>query len=163
MLLRTSAATALALFLAACGGTQSGSDTPAPASAPAASAVAAPASAPAADTAAASAEANTEDTVITAFTAFGGNNSAWRAVVDKDQLSIEGAELKTATITVERSAYAKGVEFFGEDQGQKIGLNIRSQPCTLDGHENEFTATLDVGDKTFKGCAVAGAQEHAPT
>ena len=91
MLLRTSAATALALFLAACGGTQSGSDTPA--SAPAASTVAAPASAPAADTAAASAEANTEDTVITAFTAFGGNNSAWRAVVDKDQLSIEGAEL----------------------------------------------------------------------
>ena len=161
MLLRTSAATILALFLAACGGTQSGSDTPA--SAPAASAVAAPASAPAADTAAASAEANTEDTVITAFTAFGGNNSAWRAVVDKDQLSNEGAELKTATITVERSAYAKGVEFFGEDQGQKIGLNIRSQPCTLDGHENEFTATLDVGDKTFKGCAVAGAQEHAPT
>ena len=161
MLLRTSAATILALFLAACGGTQSGSDTPA--SAPAASAVAAPASAPAADTAAASAEANTEDTVITAFTAFGGNNSAWRAVVDKDQLSIEGAELKTATITVERSAYAKGVEFFGEDQGQTIGLNIRSQPCTLDGHENEFTATLDVGDKTFKGCAVAGAQEHAPT
>ena len=147
--------------MAACGGTQSGSDTPA--SAPAASTVAAPASAPAADTAAASAEANTEDTVITAFTAFGGNNSAWRAVVDKDQLSIEGAELKTATITVERSAYAKGVEFFGEDQGQKIGLNIRSQPCTLDGHENEFTATLDVGDKTFKGCAVAGAQEHAPT
>ena len=163
MLLRTSAATILALCLAACGGTQSGSDTPAPASAPAASAVAAPASAPAADTSAASAEANTEDTVITAFTAFGGNNSAWRAVVDKDQLSIEGAELKTATITVERSAYAKGVEFFGEDQGQKIGLNIRSQPCTLDGHENEFTATLDVGDKTFKGCAVAGAQEHAPT
>ena len=161
MLLRTSAATILALFLAACGGTQSGSDTPA--SAPAASTVAAPASAPAADTAAASAEANTEDTVITAFTAFGGNNSAWRAVVDKDQLSIEGAELKTATITVERSAYAKGVEFFGEDQGQKIGLNIRSQPCTLDGHENEFTATLDVGNKTFKGCAVAGAQEHAPT
>ena len=161
MLLRTSAAIILALYLAACGGTQSGSDTPA--SAPAASAVAAPASAPAADTAAASAEANTEDTVITAFTAFGGNNSAWRAVVDKDQLSIEGAELKTATITVERSAYAKGVEFFGEDQGQKIGLNIRSQPCTLDGHENEFTATLDVGDKTFKGCAVAGAQEHAPT
>ena len=96
-------------------------------------------------------------------TAFGGNNSAWRAVVDNDKLSIEGAELKTATITVERSAYAKGVEFFGEDQGQKIGLNIRSQPCTLDGHENEFTATLDVGDKTFKGCAVAGAQEHAPT
>ena len=161
MLLRTSAATILALFLAACGGTQSGSDTPA--SAPAASAVAAPASAPTTNTAAASAEANTEDTVITAFTAFGGNNSAWRAVVDKDQLSIEGAELKTATITVERSAYAKGVEFFGEDQGQKIGLNIRSQPCTLDGHENEFTATLDVGDKTFKGCAVAGAQEHAPT
>ena len=160
MLLRTSAATILALFLAACGGTQSGSDTPA--SAPAASAVAAPASAPTTNTAA-SAEANTEDTVITAFTAFGGNNSAWRAVVDKDQLSIEGAELKTATITVERSAYAKGVEFFGEDQGQKIGLNIRSQPCTLDGHENEFTATLDVGDKTFKGCAVAGAQEHAPT
>ncbi|MFD1244357.1 hypothetical protein [Paralysiella testudinis] len=162
MLLRTSAATALALFLAACGGTQSGSDTPAPASAPAASAVTAPASAPATNTAA-SAETNPENTVITAFTAFGDNSSAWRAVVDHDQLSIEGAKLKSATITVERSAYAKGVEFFGEDQGQKIGLNIRSQPCTLDGHENEFTATLDVGNKTFKGCAVSGVQEHAPT
>ena len=161
MLLRTCAATVLALTLAACGGAQSGSDTSAPASAPAADAITVPASAPA-DTSAASAQAS-EDTVLTAFTAFGGNNSAWRAVVNNDQLSIEGTELKAATITVERSAYAKGVEFSGEDQGRKIGLNIRSEPCTLDGHENEFTATLDVGDKTFKGCAVAGAQEHAPT
>ena len=31
------------------------------------------------------------------------------------------------------------------------------------GNTTEFTATLDYGKQTFKGCAVAGAQEHAPT
>jgi uncharacterized membrane protein len=101
---------------------------------------------------------------ISAFTAFGNSDKSWRAVIDGDEMSVEAEFLKPATVVVARSAYAKGVEFIATVDGSPITININGQPCTDDnGQENEFTATLSYKGKSYKGCAVAGAIETAPT
>ena len=90
-------------------------------------------------------------------------------MIDGNTVTFEVPEIMTPdgkkhTIKVERSAYAKGVEFYGKDGGQDVNLNIRTGSCKdNNGNENEFTATLSYGDKSYRGCAVAGAIEHAPT
>ncbi len=163
------AALLFTLALSACGEKSSESAVSAPASTPA-SAPAATSSAPIEQPTAASEVVNTaaseaaDDNVpIKAFTAF-GNKEAWRAVVNGNQLMLEGEITGDKTLTVERSAYAKGVEFYGKDGGQDVNLNIRTGSCKdNNGNENEFTATLSYGDKSYRGCAVAGAIEHAPT
>lgn len=95
---------------------------------------------------------------ITAFTAYGGS---WRATVEDEQLMLESTELGELNLTVMRSAYAKGVEFSADQNGKEILLNIRSQACTdAQGQKTDFTATLYVGDTTYKGCAVAGLVEE---
>ena len=98
-----------------------------------------------------------------AFTAF-GTQEAWRAVVDGDTLSLEGSAVTEAKLSVTHYAYSKGVEFSGKAGDKAVTLNIHALECKdQNGQANEFTATLDYGDKTFKGCAVEGAVAHAPT
>ena len=107
---------------------------------------------------------------VKAFTAYGVGKTAWRAVVrgeaetEGNKLTLEGEHIDMVELDAARSAYAKGVEFTADAAGVPVNLNIRSQTCKDDqGNTTEFTATLDYGKQTFKGCAVAGAQEHAPT
>lgn len=106
-----------------------------------------------------------QDTVVHDFTAYGKLNEPWRIVVKHDdQLEIEGTMVREGTLMATRSAYAKGVEFSGDYDGQPLTLNIRSLKCKdSNGHETNFTATFYYGKRTYKGCAVAGAIEHADT
>ncbi|MBS7828916.1 hypothetical protein J7554_07220 [Wohlfahrtiimonas chitiniclastica] len=106
-----------------------------------------------------------KDTVVHDFTAYGKLNEPWRIVVKHDdQLEIEGVMVREGTLKVTRSAYAKGVEFSGDYDGQPLTLNIRSLKCKdSNGDETDFTATFYYGKRTYKGCAVAGAIEHADT
>ena len=102
-----------------------------------------------------------QNSVVQSFTAFG---STWRAVVENGKLFLEGPVLNATSISVERLAYAKGVEFFGHDGNKEVNLNIRGVPCQdSSGNKSEFTASLVYGKKTMKGCAVAGVIEEAPT
>ena len=107
---------------------------------------------------------------VKAFTAYGVGKTAWRAVVrgeaeaEGNKLTLEGENIDMVELDATRSAYAKGVEFTADAAGVRVNLNIRSQTCKDDqGNTTEFTATLDYGKQTLKGCATAGAQEHAPT
>lgn len=102
--------------------------------------------------------------IVRAFTAFGTQEN-WRAVVEDSHLFLEGDAVHEAdNLQVERLAYAKGVEFSGNNDKTEFTLNIRSAPCIdQNGREQEFTAKLYYGDKTLKGCAVRGAHEHAPS
>lgn len=109
------------------------------------------------------------DGPIASFTAF-GSQPAWRAVLrgkaedSGNRLSLEGEKLPTTELDTERSAFAKGADFIGNVGDAAVNLNIRTQDCTdSEGNQYELTATLDYGDKTYKGCAVAGAVEQAPT
>ena len=107
---------------------------------------------------------------VKAFTAYGVGKTAWRAVVrgeaeaEGNKLTLEGENIDMVELDATRSAYAKGVEFTADAAGVRVNLNIRNQTCKDDqGNTTEFTATLDYGKQTLKGCATAGAQEHAPT
>ena len=177
------AASLLALGLAACGNSAEQNSTSAPAasqpiaaSQPAATGVSEPLAQLASEIRAASegskAGADNEQNSgpVKAFTAYGVGKTAWRAVVRGEaeakgnKLTLEGEHIDMVELDAARSAYAKGVEFTADAAGVPVNLNIRSQTCKDDqGNTTEFTATLDYGKQTFKGCAVAGAQEHAPT
>ncbi|MGP5202903.1 hypothetical protein [Psychrobacter aquimaris] len=101
---------------------------------------------------------------LSAFTAFGNKEKSWRTVVNGNQLSIEADFLKPTTIVVSRSTDAEGVEYVSTVSGKPIIMNIHGQTCTDDnGYQNEFTATLTYDNKSYQGCAVAGAFETAPT
>ena len=176
------AASLLALGLAACGNSAEQNSTSAPAasqpiaaSQPAATGVSEPLAQLASEIRSAS-EGSTADAgeqnsgPVKAFTAYGVGKTAWRAVVrgeaetEGNKLTLEGEHIDMVELDAARSAYAKGVEFTADAAGVPVNLNIRSQTCKdAQGNTTEFTATLDYGKQTFKGCAVAGAQEHAPT
>ncbi|MFV5426143.1 hypothetical protein VXO75_04870 [Acinetobacter towneri] len=103
------------------------------------------------------------DGPIQQFTAYGVTQS-WRVLVDDDQIEVEGTALPNFKIPVERSAYAKGVEFMGQHDNKAVNVNINSTPCKdADGTMAEFSVTLDYGDQVFKGCAVAGIVPTADT
>lgn len=103
------------------------------------------------------------DGPIQQFTAYGVTQS-WRVLVDGDKIEVEGTALPNFKIPVERSAYAKGVEFMGQHDNKAVNVNINSTPCKdADGTMAEFSVTLDYGDKVFKGCAVAGIVPTADT
>lgn len=98
---------------------------------------------------------------IMEFTAYGAQPS-WRAVIKDEQLSLEGEGLEEGSYTVERSAYAKGVEYFGRTATHEFSLGIRSQDChDTAGQKTPFTVSFTYGKKVLKGCAVAGAFEQA--
>ena len=98
---------------------------------------------------------------IRVFTALGGKDAeaTWRVVVEDERLTLSGKQLPVqGSFDAERSAYAKGVEFSGELEGMAVMLNIHGQACPLDGLSFEFSATLDIADQTWRGCAMAGLQ-----
>ncbi|MDO5628109.1 MAG: hypothetical protein Q4G43_07290 [Mobilicoccus sp.] len=153
--------------LAACGSAD-GNENAAPAPAPTAASTPAPAApttdAPTTETPSTDAptgEATENGEVGTAFTAF-GTDTSWRAVVDGTKLEIEGEGAQTRTVTVERSAFAKGVEFTGTENGAEVALVVRDGECKdASGQDTGMTAKLTQGGKTVEGCAVEGAVERA--
>lgn len=150
-----------AFLLAACGADETAAPTPA--NEPVAASVAVADTAPAAS-AAEAATAASDEGPIQAFTAFGGQDTSWRAVVDGENLMLEGEDVGgEQTLVVDRLAFSKGVDFNARDPKHNITLTINSNACTLDGQSYTFTARLQMDGKTFKGCAEAGALLHAPT
>lgn len=104
---------------------------------------------------------NTTDTP--SFTAF-GTQSAWRAVMEKGQLSLEGEEIPYQIFSVRHLALAKNSAFYGRKGKETVFLNIRNLSCKdRNGYSNGYTAILVYKGNVMKGCAVAGAIEYAPT
>lgn len=88
----------------------------------------------------------------------------WRAVVSGDTIDLEGEGITEGVYKVERSAYAKGVEFFGNANGVDFTLNIFPQKGTDDnGFKYDLGAKLFYGKKTYKGVAIPKAYERADT
>lgn len=98
----------------------------------------------------------------TAFTAY-GLTVAWRATVRDGVLKTEGPVVGEHTVKVERSAFAKGVDFTGRDGRTEITLTVKSGTCVDPGGDTGLEAILSVADRQLTGCAVEGAIEHADT
>ncbi|MDO5686839.1 MAG: hypothetical protein Q4G42_05605 [Neisseria sp.] len=155
----TALTAALLLALAACGQpAQPAAEQAAPpaATAPAAAPVMEAVTEAAPEAAAPAAE---NDGPITAFSA-NGFSPAWMAEVNGDLLVFEVPDFatpdaSTRTITVERSASAKGVNFDGLDGEVGVTLDINGKECTKTGEKREFTATLTYGGQSYHGCADA--------
>lgn len=97
----------------------------------------------------------------TAFTAYG---TSFRATVSKGVLRVEGKGIRTQRIAVKRSAFAKGVEFTAKKRGVNAALVIRGGKCVdTAGHNTGQRATLTIGTKVFRGCAVNGVKPIADT
>ncbi len=94
------------------------------------------------------------------FTAYGANPN-WRAVIKDESLELEGENgIEEGTYKVERSAYAKGVEYYGKTAQHEFSLNIRGEEChDTAGQVADFTVTFTYGKQELKGCAVASAIE----
>ena len=106
-----------------------------------------------------------EEGAVTRFKA-NGFSPAWRAEVDGKTVKLDVPEHGRVdpgftTVSAERSAYSKGVEFSGKDAGVDFTLNIDGRVrCDKASDENgkmgrEFSATLQYGKTTYKGCADA--------
>ena len=78
-------------------------------------------------------------------------------------LTTEGPIAGERKVTVERSAFAKGVEFTGRDGKTPVALTVKSGTCLDDGGDTGMEATLTIGDRQLVGCAVEGAIPHADT
>lgn len=108
-----------------------------------------------------SASATSRPAPGTAFTAYA---SSWRAVVSKGVLRFEGTRLPTRAVRVQRSAFAKGVEFTGSSRGKPVELVVRSGRCIdVSGKNTGMTASLRYGRHLMRGCAVVGAFPIANT
>ncbi|MDO5681185.1 MAG: hypothetical protein Q4G54_12775 [Pelistega sp.] len=96
--------------------------------------------------------------LIIEFTAYGANPN-WRAVIKDETLELEGEEgIEEGTYKVERSAYAKGVEYFGKTAQHEFSLNIHGAEChDTAGQVVDFTVSFTYGKQELKGCAVASA------
>ncbi|MDO5697467.1 MAG: hypothetical protein Q4G51_05780 [Dermatophilus congolensis] len=94
----------------------------------------------------------------TSFTAY-GQSVAWRAVVDKGVLTTEGPVVGERKVEVERSAFAKGVDFTGKDGRTEITLTVQSGSCIDSAGDTGMKAILSVGDRRLQGCAVEGGYE----
>ena len=100
---------------------------------------------------------------LQSLTAF-GIRSAWRATVDNGKLSMEGKTIASETIDIRKTTHDGVVDFIGRKQDTSISLRIYVRPCRDRlGPRSTLTAILTYGKKRMKGCAVAGAFEHAPT
>lgn len=101
---------------------------------------------------------------VTAFTAYGGKRVPWRATVSKAVLRVEGKGIRTQQIAIKRSAFAKGVEFTATKRGVNAALVIRGGRCIdTTGKNTGQRATLTLGKRVFRGCAVNGAFPIANT
>lgn len=97
----------------------------------------------------------------TAFTAYG---KTWRATVSKGVLRVHGKNIRTQRIAVNRSAFAKGVEFTAKKRSLNAALVIRGGRCVdTAGKNTGQRATLTLGKKVFRGCAVSGVMPIADT
>ncbi|QJD16223.1 hypothetical protein [Paracoccus sanguinis] len=100
----------------------------------------------------ATADAETLD--INSFTAGG---EGWSATVSGKSVKFERPGAKAATVSVQRLAYAKGVEYVGTLNDTAFALNIRSEDCG----GQPMTATLRANGRTFTGCASPTAAKAA--
>ncbi len=91
-----------------------------------------------------------------------GFSPAWQAEIHGNNLSYEVPETgtpdgKSRTISIGVIEGSNDItRYNGSDNGLKVILNIRKGTCTkatIGGKELEFHATLNYGDKTYKGCA----------
>ena len=81
-------------------------------------------------------------------------------MVENGKITIDGPGLTGKTTSVTEDRFAKGVDFTGEG----VALTVRSGPCKdTAGHDTSMTATLEIGRKTYNGCAVEGAVPVADT
>lgn len=102
------------------------------------------------------------EAVITRFKA-NGVSPAWRAEVDGDSIKLDVPEHDRVdpgftTVTAERVAHAKGVEYSGKDGDVAFTLTIDGKSRCDGSDENgktdrEFSATLTYGKNTYRGCA----------
>lgn len=101
-------------------------------------------------------------TVVSSYHA-NGFSPAWTADLKTDKLSFEvpdfaGLDSSSRTITVEASAYAKGVDYTGKDGDTEVAFSIKDGPCDKAGvapgePSREFHATLQYGKTLYEGCA----------
>lgn len=95
---------------------------------------------------------------IATFTAR-GNEPFWSVQVEGDSLTYATPELQPGRVMqAQRTAHAKGVYFTGHDEGRAFTLDIQGAPCqdTMSGEPFEFTATFKYGGQTLTGCARRG-------
>lgn len=103
---------------------------------------------------------------ITAYTAFGNKPAPWRAVVDGPLLQVERSPTDLVTLTAERIDHARGVTFTAikrmagsrnKRSMHNVNLNINATSCANGTRTYHFNALLRYDNKTYSGCAVAGA------
>lgn len=135
---------------------------PAATAADTASAATAAASAASVAAAAASEAQPASDGPVTRFHAY-GFSPAWQADVDGNTLTFDvpettGVDQPLRKIEVERLAFAKGVDYNGQDGKVEVIFTVKSGPCdraTDNDKPREFHATLQYGKQTYHGCADA--------
>lgn len=100
--------------------------------------------------------------VVTAFVAH-GTEPGWTVSVAGKTATYERIDARARKVTVNRLAYAKGVEYIGVLNDRPFVLNIRGTECAdlSSGEKHEFTATLTVSGHDYKGCASRAEQVTA--
>lgn len=93
--------------------------------------------------------------VGTVFTAWGA--PSWSAVVRGGRLTVKSKPFGTFSTRVKRKAYSKGADFTGKRGRVKVVFGTRAGTCKdRTGTTFGLRATLKVGKRTVKGCAVPG-------
>lgn len=85
-----------------------------------------------------------------------GNEPSWMVDIKANNtLIFSTPESKSLTLRAERSAYAKGIEYIGNHEGQPYTLNINGKACndTMADKSYDMTATFDFAGQTYTGCA----------
>ena len=103
-----------------------------------------------------------------AFTAFGNKPKSWRAVLDDNKVVLEGSFLELAKNTYsykEKETIATNAVIYKFLINNQLAiLKIERKSCIDDNdYKNKFTATLSYKNATYRGCAVEGIYETAPT
>ncbi len=99
--------------------------------------------------------AGAADGVVTKFRAV-GTEPFWAIDIDGDTAKYMTPDNQTgSSFPVERSAFAKGVEYSGTLNGKPAGITIRSGTCSdgMSDRNYEFTVTATLDGQTLKGCA----------
>lgn len=91
---------------------------------------------------------------VSDYTAAG---EGWSATATGGKVVFARAGGKSATVSVKRLAYAKGVEYVGTLNDKPFTLNIRGTACG----DKPMTATVRANGTTYSGCAMPGAAAPA--
>lgn len=100
------------------------------------------------------------------FTAFGNKPKSWRAVIDDNKIVLEGSflELTTSTYSYKETGATNAMVYKFLIKNQLAIMKIERKNCIDDNdYKNKFTATLNYKNTTYRGCAVEGIYETAPT